>query len=106
MEEVWIGLAVGAAVLLAVLVQAYNLLVRQRNKVREGWSGIEVQLKRRHDLVPPLVECVKAYQQHEEDLLEAVTRERSAAQAAMAVDESTGAAKELGRDLGRLVALA
>ncbi len=50
-------------------VLTYNRLVRGRNQLREGWSGIEVQLKRRHDLVPALVECVKGYQTHERDVL-------------------------------------
>jgi LemA protein len=85
---------------------AYNRLVKARNQMREGWSGIEVQLKRRHDLVPALVECVKGYQTHEEELLTAVTRERTAAQSATGASEAGGAEKSLGRDLGRLVALA
>ena len=88
------------------LIWAYNGLVRARNQMREGWSGIEVQLKRRHDLVPSLVECVKGVQAHEAELLEAVSRERSAAQAASGAREAGGAEKTLGRDLGRVVALA
>jgi LemA protein len=62
-------LALGA--LWAVL--AYNALVGSRNKVDESWSGVDVQLKRRHDLVPNLVETVKGYASHERATLEAVT---------------------------------
>jgi LemA protein len=67
---------------------------------------MEVQLKRRHDLGPGLVECVKGYQTHEQELLETVTQERRAAQAASGAGEAGGAEKTLGRDLGRIVALA
>ena len=55
-------------------VLAYNALVSSRNKVDESWSGVDVQLKRRHDLVPNLVETVKGYASHERATLEAVTR--------------------------------
>ena len=104
---VLVGVLVGGFVLLGGwLVTAYNRLVKARNQMREGWSGIEVQLKRRHDLVPGLVECVKGYQTHEQDLLQSVTKERSAAQAAHGAGEAGGAEKILGRDLGKIVALA
>ena len=64
------------------LVGAYNGMVRARNKVDEAWSGIDVQLKRRHDLVPNLVETVKGYAEHESATLAAVTQARSAAMSA------------------------
>jgi len=64
-------------------IYAYNRLVRGTNLVREGWSGIDVQLKRRHNLVPELVEAVKGYAHHEKTVLEKVTETRGrAAQAA------------------------
>src|SRR5918999_3367008 len=79
----------GAIVFIALLalvvlwaIVAYNSLVRSRNKVDEAWSGIDVQLKRRHDLVPNLVETVKGYAAHERETLQAVTEARSAAAAA------------------------
>lgn len=79
----------GLYILLAVLalgalwaVLAYNALVGSRNKVDESWSGVDVQLKRRHDLVPNLVETVKGYASHERATLEAVTEARGAAEAA------------------------
>jgi LemA protein len=76
----------GVYILLAVLalaalwlVLSYNALVKARNKVDEAWSGIDVQLKRRHDLVPNLVETVKGYAAHERGTLEGVTAARAAA---------------------------
>ena len=87
-------------------VWAFNRLVRGRNQMREGWSGIEVQLKRRHDLVPGLVECVKGMRDHERELLEEVVRERSAARAAEGPAAAGGAESELGAGIGKIVALA
>ncbi len=74
-----------AAIILAVLIYGiwiFNRLVRERNLVREGWSGIDVQLRRRTDLVPALVETVKGYAAHERKLFEDVTAIRSASIAA------------------------
>jgi len=67
------------ALLGAWLVWAYNRLVMRANRVREAWSGIDVQLKRRHDLVPNLVLVVEAYAKHEHQVLEDVTLARSRA---------------------------
>lgn len=88
------------------LVWAYNRLVRGRNQMREGWSGIEVQLKRRHDLVPGLVECVKGMRDHERAVLEEVVRERSAAREAAGPAAAGGAETELGKGIGKLLAVA
>ena len=78
---VWIilGLVVIAAV---YVVGIYNGLVKNRQMVAEGWSGIDVQLKRRYDLIPNLVETAKAYMKHERDTLEAVVAARNQAQGA------------------------
>jgi LemA protein len=75
------GMVPLAVVLLAVawVIVIYNSLVRQRNEVKSAWSQIDVQLKRRHDLVPNLVETVKGYAQHERNTLEAVTKARQQA---------------------------
>ena len=106
METVLISLGMAVVIFVAAVILIYNKLVKARNQMREGWSGIEVQLKRRHELVPALVECVKGYQTHERGLLEAVVRERTEAQAARGAGEAGGAEKVLGRDLGKIVALA
>jgi LemA protein len=63
-------------------ISAYNALVKSRQMVKEGWSGIDVQLKRRSNLIPNLVETVKGYAKHEKGVFEEVTRQRTAAQQA------------------------
>ena len=82
----WVVLAVVAVVLLALAV-SYNGLVSLRNQAREAFSDIDVQLKRRYDLIPNLVEAVKGYMQHEAGVFEKVTEARSQAM------QATGAAK-------------
>ena len=69
--------------LLLILVGIYNSLVRLRNQVRNAWAQIDVQLKRRHDLIPNLVEMVKGYMKYERETLEAVTNARNLAQGAI-----------------------
>lgn len=88
------------------LVVTYNALVRSRNKVDEAWSGIDVQLKRRHDLVPNLVSTVKGYAAHERDTLEAVTDARCAAVAARDPESVGHAEAKLTAALGAVNALA
>jgi LemA protein len=84
------------------VIGAFNGLVRGRNRVREAWSDIDVQLKRRHDLIPNLVETVKGYATHEREAFENVTKARSAAMGASSVqakgeaeNQLTGALKSL-----------
>jgi len=78
-----LGIILGAVCLsLGFLVIIYNGLVRLKNLAEEGWSGIDVQLKRRADLIPNLVESVKGYASHEKDVLEKVTQYRAEAGAA------------------------
>ncbi len=74
-----VGIIVGAIVVLIVLVLIfmYNGLVRRRNRIDNAWSQIDVQLKRRYDLIPNLVESVKGYAAHEKSVLEGVTQARS-----------------------------
>jgi LemA protein len=101
----WIILAVVvAAVIYAVFV--YNRLIRLRNMVSEGFSGVDVQLRRRTDLVPNLVETVKAYAAHERSVLEEVTATRASSIAANDVPGQAAAARALQAALGRLFALA
>jgi LemA protein len=89
-------------------IYAYNALVKARQMVKEAWSGIDVQLKRRADLIPNLVETVKGYASHESETLAKVTEMRTRAQAVPAGDIAGRAAAEgmLGQALGRLMAVA
>ena len=71
----WLWIALGVvAILLVVVVLGYNRLVRLRNEVDTGWANIDVQLQRRGDLIPNLVETVKGYAAHERGVFEEVTR--------------------------------
>lgn len=104
-----LGLTVTGALvagLLVWIVVLYNSLVRKRNMVSEAWSGIDVQLKRRTDLIPNLVATVKGYASHEQGTLEEVVRLRGQAQNAQGVGETAQAQGLLGAALGKLFALA
>jgi LemA protein len=90
------GLIALALVLLVYFVILYNGLVRSRNEVENGWSQIDVQLKRRHDLVPNLVAAVKGYADHESRLFEAVTAARARASSLAAQVGPSGAGATLG----------
>ena len=105
MTAFFVLLALVAGVLLwAILL--YNGLVRMRNMVEEAWSGIDVQLKRRTDLIPNLISTVKGYAAHEKGTLEEVIRLRGLAQNAHGVGETAQAQGLLGAALGKLFALA
>lgn len=95
---------VGIALLWAVT--GYNSLVHLKALVDEGWSGIDVQLKRRYDLIPNLVAVVKQYSIHEKDVLEKVTKMRAAAMGAQTIDEKIAAEKGLTSALKTLFAVA
>ncbi len=84
----------------------YNRLVKGKNLVAEGWSGIDVQLKKRYDLIPNLVETVKGYAAHERETFESVTRARTAAQQATTVEAHQSAEKQLSGALMNLLAVA
>ena len=105
MEWVVLLLVVGIA---GYAIVIYNSLVSNRQMVREGWSGIDVQLKRRTDLIPNLVETVKGYMAHERETLDAVVNARAkATSAAAAGPEARAKAEgELSAALGRLLAIA
>ena len=87
-------------------VSTRNGIIDQRNRVDESWSGIDVQLKRRHDLVPNLVETVKGYATHEQQVFENVTKARSDAMAAQTVDETAKTESQLTRAMADLRAVA
>jgi len=95
---------IGALVLWGVSV--YNRIIQLENRYENAWSQIDVQLKRRADLVPNLVETVKGYASHERELFEEVARSRSASMNATGVNESAAAANQLSAALGRLFAVA
>src|SRR5678816_2595705 len=101
----FIGLGVFLFIIVLVLIVAgmYNGLVRARNETKNSWAQIDVQLKRRHDLVPNLVETVKGYASHESKTLESVIAARSQAVAAPTVDARIAAEGQLSQALGRLM---
>jgi LemA protein len=86
--------------LLWILVR--NSIIGSRNRVEESWSGIDVQLKRRHDLVPNLVESVKGYAKHEQSTFEKVTKARSEAMSAKGVEQTGKAEAALSSAIGGL----
>ena len=95
------------ALLLILFVLTYNGLVRLRNQARNAWAQIDVQLKRRHDLIPNLVETVRGYMKFERETLEAVTKARSLAQQAIGkgIGAQSRAESELSGVLTRLLAV-
>jgi LemA protein len=93
-------------VLVVAFVAAYNALVGLRNRVQNAWSQIDVQLKRRYDLIPNLVETVKGYAAHEQETFQAVTEARAAAMAATNVKDQAVAENELSQALFNLRAVA
>ena len=104
---IWIIIAATAAIAIYAIV-VFNRLVRLRQMANEAWSGIDVQLKRRSDLVPNLVEAVKGYAAHERSTLDEVTALRGAARAMPDADVEGRAKAEsaLSAGIGRLLALA
>lgn len=105
MEYIILAVVVGV---IGYAIMVYNSLVKARQMVREAWSGIDVQLKRRSNLIPNLVETVKGYASHEAETLEEVTKMRTAAGAVDRSDVAGRSAAEgmLGMALGRLMAVA
>lgn len=93
------------AILVIWIIALYNGLIRLRNRTKEAWSDIDVQLKRRHDLIPNLINSVKGYMQHERGLLEDITKARSQAMSAQQAGNTAELAKAesmLGGMLGKL----
>jgi len=103
-----IGIVLIALLLLLALavVVLYNRLVRLRNRAENSWAQVDVQLRRRWDLIPNLVETVKGYASHERATFEEVTKARTAAQQAQGPEEQAGAENMLTAALGRLFAVA
>src|SRR6188474_1715017 len=103
---VWIVILVIVALLVIALITLYNRFVQKRNRVDNAWAQIEVQLKRRRDLIPNLVETVKGYAAHERGTFEAVTEARAAAAGAQTPAAIGAAEGMLSQALGRLFAVA
>jgi LemA protein len=107
-----VGVVVAVIVVVVValcvlaLVLMYNRLVRLRNRSENAWAQVDVQLRRRADLVPNLVEAVKGYAAHEREVFEDVTKARAAAQQAQGVEQQAAAEGALSAALGRLLAVA
>jgi LemA protein len=93
------------AVVIIVIVGMYNSLVRLRNRVKNAWSQIDVQLKRRYDLIPNLVETAKGYLKHESETLEKVVQARNMAMGAQGVAEQAKAEGQLTQTLKSLFAV-
>ena len=104
MNPVSIVLIVVAFILLYI-ASVYNKLVRLKNQAEEGWSGISVQLKRRYDLVPNLVECVKGYAAHEKETLEKVIEKRNQAMNVQTPAAKAAAENEFSQTVKSLFAL-
>jgi len=95
-----------AAFLVLALIFIYNNLIRKLNRAKEAWADIDVQLKRRHDLIPNLVEAVKGYAGHEKNVLEEVVKARSAAMGAGTPADKLKAEDALSKTLKTIFALA
>src|SRR3989449_3549747 len=105
MVGVWIAIAI-VVLLVLFVVAAYNGLVRLRNRIDESWSQIDVQLRRRYDLIPNLVETVKGYAAHERELFQHVTEARTRGMEASSVESQASAENQLTHGLRQLLAVA
>jgi LemA protein len=105
---IWVVVIIVAVVVLLglVLVAMFNKLVRLRNRAENAWAQVDVQLRKRYDLIPNLVETVKGYASHERETFEEVTRARTAAQQAQGVAQQAAAENMLTAAIGRLFAVA
>ncbi|MCX7847680.1 MAG: LemA family protein [bacterium] len=101
----WLIVLIVVVVIVGWVILAYNGLVRLRNRVQNAWAQIDVQLKRRHDLIPNLVETVKGYMKYEQETLEKVIKARAAAMSAQGVAATAQAENELTSTLKSLFAL-
>ena len=103
----WLVIVIVAVLLVgALLVVLYNRLVRLRNRAENAWAQVDVQLRRRYDLIPNIVEAVKGYASHERQTFEDVTKARTAAQQAQTIPEQAQAENMLTQAIGRLFAVA
>lgn len=92
-----------AILILFTGITLYNGLVKNRNLMQEAWSGIDVSLKKRYDLIPNLINTVKGYAAHEKQLMEQVTTLRTQAIQSSTIEQKIGAERELSQALGKLI---
>ena len=98
--ELWMIVVIVAVVLVLIFIGMFNSLVRLRNQVKNAWAQIDVQLKRRHDLIPNLIETAKGYMKHERETLEHITQARSGAMSAQTVGDKSKAEGALSGAMG------
>src|SRR3989344_8308755 len=104
MEIVW--LLLGLVVVVALYLWAvYNGLITAHMRVKESWSGIDIQLKRRNDLIPNLIETVKGYAKHEKEVFESVTKARSAMLKAGSLEDKAKANNQISEALKSIFAV-
>ncbi len=103
---IWGIILIVIVLIIIWLIAVYNNLITSRNRVDEAWSDIDVQLKRRYDLIPNLVETVKAYATHEREVFQKVTEARAAAMQAKGIEEKGKAENMLSNTLKSLFAVA
>lgn len=101
----WI-VVIALAVIVVAIISIFNRLVSLKNRTDESWSDIDVQLKRRHDLIPNLVETVKGYAKHEKELLEEVTKARTEAISSKTLEEKAKAENQITEALKSVFAIA
>lgn len=101
----WIIVGIVVAVIIFFIVILYNSLIRLKNQVKNSWAQIDVQLKRRNDLIPNLIETVKGYMKHEKETLENITKARSAMMDAKGVEDKAQASNQMTQTLKSLFAV-
>jgi LemA protein len=99
-------LFIAVALIIIWIIFTYNLFIRDKNLIKEAWSGIDVQLKRRHNLIPNLIESVKGYSKYERNLLEDITQKRSEAAKIESIKEKAPAESDLSGMLKNLFVIA
>ena len=105
MNTVYYVILAVVVVIILWLIGVYNGLIRLKNRVKEAWADIDVQLKRRYDLIPNLMETVKGYMKHEEGVLTKVTEARAAAMGAKSIEDKAKAENMLSETLKSLFAV-
>ena len=103
---VWVIILAAIVLLVVIVIGMYNRLVSLRNRAENAWAQVDVQLRKRYDLIPNLVEAVKGYAAHERAVFDEVTKARAAAQQAQGVREQAQAENALTAAIGRLFAVA